>query len=161
MSPLFATCSYQEFRPDMGTPVRSSIGFPRWQLKYPLTHAMPSTFPNRTWLRGVAKPRFDELYAAKMDGVGIDALREQAERIRWDEAHALRDDRLKERPVVLLCFERWNTKKHDPELWCHRHSLAAWLRANGETEVPELGALPHAEIRAHDTPQPDEQPGLF
>lgn len=154
MSSLFATCSFYEFRPEMGVPVRSSRGYPRFALKYPLIHAMPSTFPNQAWLRGVGKDEFYELYAEKIRNVGAEALRAQAEKIRWDEAHAQRDDRLKDMPVVLLCFERWDNPKKQPE-YCHRHAFAAaWTELTGE-EVPEFGAMPRKEIRA------DEQNSLF
>lgn len=147
---LFATCSFQEFRPEMGIPVRSSRGYPRFRLRYPLVHAMPATFPEARWLRGVDKPTFDELYHAKIRAVGVDALRREADRIRHEEAQALGDDRALEKPIVLLCFERWNQKK-DPG-WCHRHSFqAAWSDLAGE-DVPELGALPRRELAADDDP---------
>lgn len=151
---LFATCSFYEFTPDMGIPVRSSNGFPRFTLKYPLVHAMPSTFPSRKWLTGVARPEFEALYAQKIREVGVDALRAQAAEILRRESN-LRGQDCTHRPVVLLCFERWNDPKKQPE-FCHRHVLSAVLRDLGE-EVTDYGAMPGAgaEIRA------DDQESLF
>ncbi|MBB3665946.1 hypothetical protein FB384_004905 [Prauserella sediminis] len=152
----FATCSYYEFRREMGIPVRSSLGFPKFTLKYPLVHAMPDTYPKRQWLRGVDKREFVDLYRTMIETKGVERLREQAAEIRAQE-QALRADAA-DLPVVLLCFERWDNPKKQPE-YCHRHVFAAvWRDLTGE-DVPEFGAMPRPETKAQE--RAADQFGLF
>lgn len=145
---VFATCSFPEYRPDVmgGIPVRTSNGYPRYTLKYPLIHAMPSTFPNKNTIRGVAYDRFVQLYRAKLDSIGIEAIQQQAHEIRRKE------DASEDTPIVLLCFEQLAKK---PDTFCHRNVLADWLSDKTDQSVPELGSMPKPEIKA------DEHPGLF
>lgn len=83
----FATCSFPEYWPDMGgIPVRSSNGFPRYKLRYPLVHAMSCTFPNKNTIRGVAYEQFVQLYRAKLDALGIELVQGQATAIRRQES---------------------------------------------------------------------------
>lgn len=150
--PEFATCSFPEYRPEQmgGIPVRTSNGYPRYTLKYPLIHAMPSTYPNKSTIRGVAYDRFVQLYRAKLDEIGIDAIQQQAEEIR------LKEGAPEGTPIVLLCFEQLHK---GPEQWCHRNCFADWYADQvGGVAVPELGALHKPEIKAHES-QP--QDGLF
>lgn len=147
MTNTFATCSFPEYKPEIvgGIPVRSSNGTPRYTLKYPLPHAMPVTFPHRSYMRRPL-PEFRALYRRQIERVGLDMLRKEIERIRV-AAGAGEDVRL-----VLLCFEQLGKK---PGVWCHRHIFAAlWTEMTGE-DVPEYGSAPKPpEIRS-------EQSGLF
>lgn len=149
----FATCSFYEFRPEMGIPVRSSNGYPRFALKYPLFHALEETFPRRSWMR-LPYREFAPKYYEMCDALGTDFYRREAEQIRFSESHNRRDERCKDMPVVLLCFERWNDPKKQPE-FCHRSLFASWWNERTGEPVPEFGAAPKAEIRA------DEQRPLF
>ncbi len=144
---MFATCSFPEY-PDVmgGIPVRTSNGYPRYTLKYPLLHAMPSTFPNKNTIRGVAYDRFVELYRAKLDSIGVEAIQQQAHEIRCKEGAS------EDTPLVLLCFEQLHK---GPDQWCHRNCFAQWWADRTDQATPELGALHQPEIKAH------EQDGLF
>ena len=107
----FATCSFPEFRPEMGIPVRSSRGFPRYKLRYPLVHKMPSTFPARHWL-DLDYDEFDQLYRQHVRA-NLNLILSEADQVR----HAAADH---DSPLVLLCFEQL----HRPGQWCHRRILA-------------------------------------
>lgn len=149
---LFATCSFPEFNPaGGGIPVRSSNGFPRYKLKYPLVHKMPSTFPNWDWMK-LPQAEFYERYI-EMIAVNEAKIIEEALAIRELEAEQIRAS-ADEVPIVLLCFEQLAKK---PGSWCHRHAFAAaWRELSGQT-VPELGAMPAPETRAAEA----QQEGLF
>jgi hypothetical protein len=121
------TLNFSKFTPDMGIPVRSSNGAPRWALKYDLTYSVPETFPK--WSLVKAKPPFDvfrEAYHTGLDQVGIDKL---ASKFRAIVA-ATGEPRL-----VLLCFE--DIVK--PGEWCHRRMFAEWWEKQTGEIVRELG----------------------
>jgi hypothetical protein len=140
---VFATCSFPEFKPHMGVPVRISNGFPRYGLKYQLEHTMRDLYPDKTTMT-FEFDAFADRYFSKLNSVGADSIRRQAQEIR------VKEDVPEDTVVVLLCFEQLTKKP-----WCHRNMFAAWWkRATGE-DVPELGAVPKPEIKAQ------EQDGLF
>lgn len=151
---VFATCSFPEFQPAMGIPVRISNGYPRYTLRYALALKLPLLYPDRTIL-GWERERFIHHYTAALDQVGVDAIRTEAQRLR-DDAQQLRDAAQQLRAqahadvgtqLVLLCFEQL-TKK--PGSWCHRNVFAAWWRQQTGEEIPELGARPAPEIRSQE-----------
>lgn len=126
--PLFATCTYQEFDPSYGIPVRATVGYPRFKLRYQLSANMPDVAPGK-WFNSVSDEKFIEMYFAKLDSVGVAAVRSEAEAIR-EAAHRITD------PVVLLCFDKlWL----HPEELCHRRLFAQWWEDHTGEEVPEFG----------------------
>jgi hypothetical protein len=139
---VFATCSFPEYDPEAGgIPVRSSNGFPRYRLKYPLVHKMPSTFPDWNWMK-LPQDEFFKRYA--------DMVARREQRIR-DEAADIRvaEGTDVETPIVLLCFEQLAKK---PGSWCHRSAFsAAWQVLNPSERVNELGARAQAETHAQET----------
>lgn len=115
------TASFPRFEPGSGVPVRTSRGFPRYQLRYRLEAVAPSLMPDRSMF-GLGEA-FDAAYRAKLDGLGVDRIAA--------ELHAIAE-RARDEQLVLLCFE---ADRAD----CHRGSFSAWwLEQTGE-EVPELG----------------------
>lgn len=137
-----ATCSYTEFRPEMGVPVRFTVSAPRWNLPYQPAGWARLISPTRSMLH-LPGDAYTRQYFALLNAAGVDAIRAEL------TALAGGADR-----VVLLCYERLNeTSKtdHSP-LWCHRSLFAHhWRQQTGEV-VPELGKLP-ASGMAH-TPVP-------
>jgi hypothetical protein len=154
---VFATCTYQEYRPGLGgLPAQSSNGFPRFKLAYPLhtmtargkvQHKMPLTYPTRPMM-GLPEPEFTGAYIALMDQRGVTAV--ARERSTLLASLDLDPDTV----VVLLCFDRLDKiVKGQPRPWCHRTLFSAWWTARTGHEVPEFGALPPApEIRAQQPP---------
>ena len=121
-----ATCSYQEFREDMGQPVRISLGVP----KFPLSWELPSSCLWELTPRGHyfhdPPDVFAEKYLAQLDRYGPARLHEIFTALATGEA-----------PLVALCFER-NVKSAAD---CHRRLWAAfWFERTGEY-VPELGGM--------------------
>ena len=131
MNPKLATCSYVEFRPDMGTPVRSTVGATRWPLPYQLAGHARLITPTRDLLKINARDAYEWGYRRLLNANGIDAIRNELLSI----AGAVDRDT----PLVLLCFDQLG-KLTPPDNWCHRSMFAAfWAERTGE-DVPELGA---------------------
>ncbi|QBI56812.1 hypothetical protein [Streptomonospora litoralis] len=123
-----ATCTYQEFTADMGVPVRTTVGYPRFKLAAaPAGHARLITPAN--WMLKAGYATYADAYRRRLDDAGVDAIRTELEQIPAEGENTRR---------VLLCFERL-TK---PGVWCHRTMFAAWWQEHTGEEVPELGALP-------------------
>lgn len=124
---MFATCSYTQFQPWMGVPVRTSAGGPRYMLGYELVHRMPQWTPRRDTLN-LPYEQFRRTYRHQLHRTQRQAF-DQADIIR---ATAEVDDDV---PLVLLCFEDLTTIG----AWCHRSLLAEWLSEKTGLEVPEFG----------------------
>lgn len=129
-----ATCSYTEFRPEMGTPVRFTAGYPRWlKLDYKIAGWARLPSPTREILSLVPEGRdvYTAAYRRHLDVHGVDAIRAELVRLVPDGGR-----------IVLLCFERLDEvdKKTRQSKWCHRTTFARWYEALTGEDVPELGA---------------------
>lgn len=142
-----ATCSYGEFKQEMGMAVRASVGFPRWFPDQLNMFSWENVFPKFHW-KALPHEEFRRRYLAMLDGHGPDKLRGD---ITWMAEQYARThggdlpDRL-----VLLCFEKLDK---GPDNWCHRTMLADYLTRNLGFTVAELGAVPAPPI--------DPDPTLF
>ncbi|MEU7323384.1 hypothetical protein ABZ682_22955 [Streptomyces griseoviridis] len=130
-----ATCTYQEFMPDMGTPVRTTVGRPRFDLPYPLTAHAKLVTPTKELLGINARDAYEFSYRRLLNARGFGPVRDELLRIAG--AYDL------DSPLVLLCFDRYD-KLTPPDDWCHRLFLAKWWAEQTGQEVPELGAPPRA-----------------
>jgi len=126
-----ATCTYQEFQPGMGTPVRTTVGAPRFPLTYTLAGHATLITPTRPMLR-LPRDTYTTAYLRHLDRAGVDAIAEELDRIA--AAHP-------GRRLVLLCFDRLDK----PGAWCHRTLFAVWWEQHTGLHVPELGAQPQPE----------------
>ncbi|WP_434593312.1 hypothetical protein [Streptomyces sp. A5-4] len=131
MNPKLATCSYVEFRPGMGTAVRSTVGATRWPLPYPLAGHARLITPTRDMLKIQSRDAYEFSYRRMLNGNGIEAVRRELLSI----AGVVDLDS----PLVLLCFDQLG-KLTPPDNWCHRSMIAAWWTEQTGEEVPELGA---------------------
>jgi hypothetical protein len=121
-----ATCSYRAFRPEMGVPVRTTVGFARG-FKY--EHEFCSGLAPYGLLKVTDEVEFITRYLARLDGL-VPKITQQL-----DEIEAAHPDQV----IVLLCFE----DVHDPGQFCHRTSASVWLVERGfADEVPELSSAP-------------------
>ncbi|MGA5599604.1 hypothetical protein ACPCUF_00960 [Streptomyces griseoincarnatus] len=136
-----ATCTYQEFTPDMGAPIRTTAGHPRFPLGYELAgHARLITPTRELLVQNLPRDAYEFSYRRLLAAHGIQRI--------YAELAAL-SARAGGARLVLLCFDRLDKLK-PADAWCHRTMWATWwLEQTGE-KVPELGALP--------TPPP---PSLF
>lgn len=133
-----ATCSWRKFRPEMGVPVRITLGKP------------PAWFSHEhEEIRALAPPghvfriedwqEFRRKYRHHLYRVTVPRIRRKFEAI--SEQH---DGRC----LVLLCFE---ADRAD----CHRGLWSEWWRQQTGEEVPELGGSGGPAKR------PDAQHALF
>ncbi|WP_406128026.1 ParB/RepB/Spo0J family partition protein [Streptomyces sp. NBC_00989] len=122
-----ATCTYQEFTPDMGIPVRTTVGRPRWRLPYELAGHAKTLTPTRDLLKIEAEDAYEAGYRALLTTRGIDAIRAELEEI----AAQYESGRL-----VFLCFDKLSVANN----WCHRSYAARYLSEHMGLTIPELGA---------------------
>lgn len=119
-----ATCSFYEFRPDMGQPVRISLGVPKFRLSWRLPSVRLEELTPRGWYFRAPPEVFARKFLEQLDQVGVDRLR------------GIFEDTLEgDGPLVLLCFERDVRSGND----CHRRRFADWWQKNTGEFVPELG----------------------
>lgn len=128
-----ATCTYQEFTPDMGAPIRTTAGHPRFPLGYELAGHARLVTPTRELLaQNLPRDAYEFSYRRILNSYGIDRIYAELAGLAARNAGAR---------LVLLCFDRFDRLK-PADAWCHRRMLATWwLEQTGE-EVPELGAQP-------------------
>ncbi|MFJ9745731.1 ParB/RepB/Spo0J family partition protein [Streptomyces chartreusis] len=122
-----ATCTYQEFTPDMGVPVRTTVGRPRFRLGYELTAHARTLTPTRDLLKIEDEAAYEAGYRALLGTRGADAIRTELEGIAAQHGNGR---------LVLLCFDRLDK----PNSWCHRTHAARWLGEHLDLDAPELGA---------------------
>jgi hypothetical protein len=126
-----ATCSYQEFDPSMGQPVRISLGTPKFKLGWRLPREGLMELAPQGRYFNAPQAEFTRRYLEQLDSYGPAHL-----------LHLFTDLAQDDRPLVLLCFERNVRSGAD----CHRRRFAEWWFQNTGEQVPELGGL-YAEER--------------
>lgn len=142
-----ATCSYSQYKPEMGLPVRTSVGpskWPRFDFIPHWTNVTPLPYTLR-----LPKPRYEEIYMKMLDDHGLEVLTEDLEWIQdsWYEEYP--DSPIHPR-LVFMCFENLGT----PGKWCHRQMFATWWETHTGQEVRELGAHPPHDAPV--TPEPEQ-----
>ncbi|MFF4391467.1 hypothetical protein ACFY0G_32465 [Streptomyces sp. NPDC001552] len=126
-----ATCTYQEFAPHMGTPVRTTYGHPRFALPYQLGGHAQLITPTRDLLRIKAQDAYEFSYRRLLNGNGLENVQR--------ELGAIAGANDLDAPLVLLCFDRLD-RLTPPDDWCHRLHFGRWYAEQTGQEVPELGA---------------------
>lgn len=128
------TCSFGEYLPSMGAPIRTSRGTPRW-FQYPLPLAWDNIMPDGWMLNIEDEMEYRRTYFEKLNRIGLDTLKGDADYLasQWQRMDGRKPDRL-----VLMCYE----KLSKPGNWCHRTMFADWWEMMTEQFVGEFGALP-------------------
>lgn len=142
------TCSFGEFRPEFGYPIRTSRGAPKW-FSYPYM-CWESVYPKYHWLQ-LPYDEYRPRYLRHLNEQGMDKLLGDLEFMSEEYAKA-NDGEVK--PLTLLCYE----KLSKPEAWCHRTLLAEWLETGFGSPVVELGAKPES---LDPVPPPEPPLALF
>lgn len=124
-----ATCTYQEFQPSMGVPVRTTVGHPRFKLPYSLAGHAKLIAPTWAMLK-LPHDAYTFTYRRHLAAHG-------AERIAAELTQIHTSARAGHAPLVLLCFDRLD----EPDGWCHRTMFADWWLEQTGQGVPELGAF--------------------
>ncbi|MFF2612347.1 hypothetical protein [Kitasatospora sp. NPDC058046] len=143
MTLTLATCTYQEYRPTMGLPVRTTVGGARFFTEPIAGHAQAIT-PSRDLVdaarSGLPADAYELQYRRQLNAVGLDAIRAELEFIARRNAAG-------DTPLVLLCFDVLSK----PNNWCHRSQFARfWGEQTGEV-IPELGSQPRPTVQAPPT----------
>lgn len=139
-----ATCSYGEYLPEMGYPVKTSRGAPKW-FEHPYM-GWDNVFPRYSMLQ-LQYAEYRVKYLQMLHILGKEKLRGDIEFIA-EEYAKVNDGEM--RPLVLLCFEKLSK---GPDNWCHRTMLAGHLEKHLGFKVVELGATKTVTI--------DPEPTLF
>jgi hypothetical protein len=115
------------------SPIRTSIGGPRWPLGYELAGSCEPLMPTRPMLKMDREP-YRKMYRDRLALWGVSMIAEMLEALV----------RPGDRGVVLLCFE--GLKK--PGEWCHRSMFAEYWEEKTGQAVRELGgACPHGKAQ--------------
>ena len=118
---MIGTSSYRLWRPDLGVPVRTSVGPPRF-MQAPVVE-WPTVYPPWALVRaGLPEADYRRRYRHQLHRLTPKILHELEER---QEGYCA--------PLVLCCH--CNLAKG----WCHRRMLAEWISQKLGVEVPEVG----------------------
>lgn len=98
-----------------------SRGAPRFRVGYRYRR-LPDLYPDGWMLSIEDDERFNEVYRAKLDRIGVDRIAAQLARISDEEGG---------KPLVLLCYEA------DPAE-CHRSVFSSWWAEQTGQELPEM-----------------------
>lgn len=132
----FTTCD-----PDVGVPVRTSIGAPRWKLKYQCVEKVSALMPfgkvGNVELRKLGdRSMFQHHYRRRLDAMGFDPIRTELLEIaaKYPDHPAAVDGLA---PLILLCFEK-PAEIARGETYCHRHVFADWWFHQGGDPIEEV-----------------------
>ena len=116
-----STCCYRLWRPDLGVPVRTSVGPPR---SFPdVLVEWETVYPAWALVRGnLDQPTYRRHYRHQLHRLTPKILAELQE---LQEGYCA--------PLILLCFEDLSK----PDVWCHRTMLAEWINQKTGEDVPE------------------------
>lgn len=120
-----ATCSFADYRPEMGRPIRISLARPKYRTSIESDDRLSALTPHPSYFRA-SPEEFDRRYLAQLDRVGVERLRRQFQ--------ALDDGR----PLILLCFEWHPSSGAD----CHRRRFAEYWELHTGQIIPEIGGRP-------------------
>lgn len=126
--------SNPELKSGKYTPVRISLGAPKWPLGYTIAGEIKDLMPF-----GLLQINDRALYEMK--------YRERLDRIGVDRIQAALDSFGADKPVVLLCYE----DVRDPSQWCHRTIFAQWWLENTGEIADELTDPSNVRLK---NPQP-------
>jgi hypothetical protein len=134
-----ATARYADFILPMGVPVQTSIGRPKFPIRYDLTEEAKRLMPWGLVGKGMSDVDFTDHYRARLEKAGPDALRRLFYGISGRHGGAR---------VVLLCFESVHadlaitrTQRGGIGQFCHRRVFAAWWEERTGHHVPELSVM--------------------
>lgn len=101
--------------------VAISRGVPRWPLPFSYRRLL-ALAPSRETFALDDPAEFERAYLAGLDALGPDRVVHDLRRVSGGKA------------AILLCWEDLSK----PGQWCHRMTLASWLRDRLGVDVPEL-----------------------
>lgn len=123
----FATARYQvkSLADSRVVPVRTSQGWPKFELPYSLGFSIESVMPEWWMLKLGTNKEYMDAYISKLRKVGIDAILNDIQVVK---------DVSGGRVPVLLCYEDIEKKGQ----WCHRRVLSDFIMSETGEIIPEL-----------------------
>ena len=106
--------------------VRISVGTPKWNLGYQILGEIKELMPFGM-MNEHNHDVFKEKYYQRLDGFGVERIRERIENLK-----KIADELGKD--IVLLCYE--DVRKEN--VWCHRLVFAEWWRERTGEVINEL-----------------------
>lgn len=106
--------------------VRISVGTPKWNLGYQILGEIKELMPFGM-MNEHNHDVFKEKYYKRLDGFGVERIRERIENLK-----KIADELGKD--IVLLCYE--DVRKEN--VWCHRLVFAEWWRERTGEVINEL-----------------------
>lgn len=113
--------SNPELKSGKYTPVRISLGAPKWPLGYTIAGEIKDLMPFGL-LQINDRALYEKKYRERLDRIGVDRIQAALDSFGVDK------------PVVLLCYE----DVRDPSQWCHRTIFAQWWLENTGEIADEL-----------------------
>jgi hypothetical protein len=124
MAPWLFTSRYSE--PAVATfdglKIRTTVGYPRFKLKYTLDGFLRELAPYGIFGKNLSPEEFTAAYIDRLDGIGADVIGAHLEALRAASPSG---------QVVALCYEPVGQ-------FCHRRLAAEWLEQRLGLIVPEL-----------------------
>lgn len=143
------TCSYNEYKPHMGTAVRISLGVPPYEIPgfNPSTSIMKAA-PDWAYMN-TSVETYNKYFYAQINDYGVENYRKEFERIRKSLKLG------KNAPLVLLCFEKLGKLEcsHEDEViqteqdTCHRRKFAEWWKDQTGETIEELGTRVRLKVQ--------------
>jgi hypothetical protein len=114
---ILHTCSWRAWRPELGQPVRTSLGKPKWLLPQAASWPLLWEVTPRGHYFNAPGPAFEDAYLDQLERYGARRIARRLAAISRETG---------EQTLLLCCFEA------NPEQ-CHRSLLSAWWKlATGE-----------------------------
>lgn len=126
--------SNPELKSGKYTPVRISLGAPKWPLGYTIAGEIKDLMPFGL-LQINDRALYEKKYRERLDRIGVDRIQAALDSFGVDK------------PVVLLCYE----DVRDPSQWCHRTIFAQWWLENTGEIADELTDPSNVRLK---NPQP-------
>jgi hypothetical protein len=123
--PQLKTCCYSHYRPDMGVPLQTSLGTPKW-VSYGLVKFMP--IAPSGYMLNKSHSEYQALY--------LDRLDRYSQEVELGFRNVA--DLYPGQDLVILCFENLSR----PNAWCHRTMFAKWWEGRTGEQVVEVGPHP-------------------
>lgn len=121
------TAAFRDYRPDMGTAIRTSVGSARF-FRHPHVHSRAMS-PYGAFKVTEDYDEYKGLYFARLDSQGDAVLAELRTLAAPTHGHA-----------ALLCFCDLSKS------WCHRRMLADWFADRKGLFIPEWGTEPGLDV---------------
>ena len=118
-----ARYSNPNITPETHTPIRISLGVPKFKLNYDIAGEVNILMPTPQMLSLTDEAVYRELYFELLDRRGIKEIVTELQSVT-----------VSGKETILLCFE----DLQKPNAWCHRRMFAEWIKRQTGHVIDEL-----------------------